>query len=117
MTSAHIAQRVAEARFTPVRMREGYDMREVDDLLDQIVAVAGAPEAVAALVASARFTRVRLREGYDMAEVDEFLASLVGRREPGASTSPDSDTVRRSSDGGITETRTWWSRVFGTKGR
>lgn len=106
MTSQDIAQQVADARFTPVRLREGYDMREVDDLLDRIVAAASDPQAVDALVSGARFSQVRFREGYDMPEVDAFLARLVGRPvEPS----------RTEHDGGIRENRGWWSRLFGPK--
>ncbi|WP_182378022.1 DivIVA domain-containing protein [Nocardioides sp. WS12] len=121
MTSDDIARWVAEVRFTPVRMREGYDMGEVDVFLDRVVAVAGEPGAIAALVRGARFTPVRLREGYKMAEVDAFLAGLVGA-EPASHVSapapaPRPLPARSSYDGGITESRSWWSRLFGPKGR
>ena len=36
MTGEELAQRVREVMFTPVRFREGYDMGEVDDLLDSL---------------------------------------------------------------------------------
>jgi DivIVA domain-containing protein len=113
VTSNDIALRVAEVRFTPVRLREGYDMGEVDAFLDRIVAVANDPAAIAALVSGARFTPVRLREGYHMGQVDAFVRGLVGGdkgvRAP--------DPARPPHDGGITETRSWWSRLFGPKGR
>lgn len=113
MNADDVARRVAEIQFTPVRMREGYDMGEVDELLDRIVAVATDPVAVRALARGARFTPVRLREGYAMAEVDRFLASL----STGEAAAADPPRVPEgpASDGGIRETRGWWSRLFGSK--
>ena len=69
---------VERARFTPVRLREGYDMAEVDTLLDQVVEAAERGEPVAPLIDGAHFTPVRVREGYDMGEVDQFLEQLKG---------------------------------------
>lgn len=72
-----LVEAITQARFTPVRLRhEGYDMSEVDDLLDRVVAALGRGEPVVPLLDSARLSRVRLREGYDIAEVDRFLARL-----------------------------------------
>lgn len=39
-----IVSRITGARFTPVRLREGYDMGEVDRLLAQVVEDAGRSE-------------------------------------------------------------------------
>jgi DivIVA domain-containing protein len=79
---------VSNVRFTPVRLREGYDMVEVDKFLDLIegelaaryVALANtAATSVPSFafagndISEKRFTTVRLREGYDMGEVDRFL--------------------------------------------
>lgn len=69
---------VERARFTPVRLREGYDMGEVDALLDDVVEAAERGEPVGPVIDRARFTPVRLREGYDMSEVDRLLAQLKG---------------------------------------
>ena len=71
-----IVEAITNARFHPVRVREGYDMHEVDDLLDQVVAALGAGQPVAPVLDDARLSHVRLREGYDIAEVDHFLAGL-----------------------------------------
>ena len=35
-----LAQRVTRVRFTPVRIRRGYDMKEVDDYLDRLLNLA-----------------------------------------------------------------------------
>ena len=76
-----LVQRVKSARFTPVRMREGYDMGEVDQLLDQLAANLADGRPVRPMVDAAVFTPVRLREGYDMGEVDEFLDGIVAESE------------------------------------
>jgi DivIVA domain-containing protein len=74
-----LVESIATARFTPVRLRDGYDMGDVDELLDRIVAALGSGEPVGPLIDGARFGHVRLREGYDVGEVDEFLAGLRRR--------------------------------------
>lgn len=68
---------VERVRFTPVRLREGYDMAQVDQLLDKVVEAAERGEPIAAVIHGAHFTPVRMREGYDMGEVDDFLAQLT----------------------------------------
>jgi DivIVA domain-containing protein len=74
-----LVETITTVQFTPVRLHEGYDMAEVDDLLDRIVAALGRGEPVLALIDGARLGRVRLREGYDVGEVDAFLTALRGR--------------------------------------
>lgn len=77
-----LVESITQARFKPVRLRhEGYDMSEVDDLLDRVVAALGRGEPVVPLLDSARLSRVRLREGYDIVEVDQFLVELRERVE------------------------------------
>jgi DivIVA domain-containing protein len=72
-----------DVRFTPVRLREGYDLAEVDRLLDHLVAGVLAGEPLGPIVAAARLGRTRLRVGYDVGQVDEFLRQQTG--EPGRS--------------------------------
>jgi DivIVA domain-containing protein len=72
-----LIQEISQVRFTPVRLREGYEMGGVDDLLDRLVTALRAGGPVDELVRTARFTPVRMREGYDMGEVDEFLSRVV----------------------------------------
>jgi DivIVA domain-containing protein len=64
-------------RFTPVRLREGYDVEEVDVFVDRVMAtVNGQPverPVTAREIRNAQFSPVRLREGYDVFEVDQFL--------------------------------------------
>jgi hypothetical protein len=71
-----LVEAITTARFTPVRLRESYDMGSVDDLLDGIVAALGRGERVGPIIDAARLGHVRLREGYDVAEVDALLARL-----------------------------------------
>ena len=68
---------VERIRFTPVRLHEGYDMAQVDALLDEVVAAAERGEPIAPVIERAQFTPDRMREGYDMGEVDSFLAQLA----------------------------------------
>lgn len=77
-TAWAIRSLVERARFTPVRLREGYDMADVDRLLDEVVAVAERGQPVGPVIDGARLGRVRWREGYDIGEVDEFVALLRG---------------------------------------
>lgn len=74
-----LVESIATVRFTPVRIRDGYDMSDVDELLDRLVAALGRGEPVGPVIDDARLGRVRLREGYDIAEVDAFLAGLRQR--------------------------------------
>ena len=71
-----LVESITTARFTPVRLHEGYDMSAVDELLDRVVAALGRGEPVIGLLAEARLPRVRWREGYDIDEVDRFLERL-----------------------------------------
>jgi DivIVA domain-containing protein len=74
-----LVEEITQARFTPVRVREGYDMSAVDSLLDRVVAALGAGDPVLPVLDGAELGHVRLREGYDIAEVDRFLADLRAR--------------------------------------
>jgi len=98
---------IRNARFTPVRLREGYDMSEVDALFDELAAAADAGRDLVPLIRGARFTPVRIREGYNMAEVDRFLESLAGAR------SVDASTTTAHAGPVIQEQRGWLSRLFG----
>jgi DivIVA domain-containing protein len=84
-----LVEAITNARFTPVRLREGYEMSEVDALLDRVVQALGRGEPIGDLLDAARPTRVRLREGYDIAEVDGFLAGL--REAPEKPTDAEED--------------------------
>ena len=75
---------VSKVRFSPVRLREGYDMGEIDEHLDLVQSTLDALDAALArggpmpgVIPAPRFTPVRLREGYDMGEVDTFLAEVA----------------------------------------
>lgn len=85
-------------RFSTTKLREGYDMGEVDDAIDRVFGALAepVPSMSGADVRTLRFTPVRLREGYDMGEVDEWLdqaASELERTAGGtAATAPATPT-------------------------
>jgi DivIVA domain-containing protein len=71
---------VRAAEFSTVRVAAGYEMVEVDDLLDRLAAcLAGyeqggtGPYLTADELTAVQFTQTRLREGYRPDEVDELL--------------------------------------------
>jgi DivIVA domain-containing protein len=77
------ARRLRDApRFSPVKFREGYDMSEVDDFVDRVMAtVNGLPvdrPVTVDEIRSVQFSPVRIREGYDVTEVDLFLEEAEG---------------------------------------
>jgi DivIVA domain-containing protein len=78
--------RIQSARFTPTRLRQGYDMAAVDSLLDRVCEALADGRPVEPVVAAARFPVVKMREGYDIREVDDFLAGLSGSTVPGPGT-------------------------------
>lgn len=69
--------RRAAPTFTPVRLREGYNMVEVDAFVHRVMAtVNGEPidrPVTPREIRRVQFTPVRLSEGYDVTEVDAFL--------------------------------------------
>ena len=129
-----LIQQIHDVRFTPVRLREGYDMGEVDLFLDDLEQLVRLSRPVDPLIDAARFTPVRLREGYDMADVDRFLdtvqaasaALLRGAPAPesGAATPaatpapavPTSTTSPTSSSASVIEERPGlFGKLFGRK--
>lgn len=73
---------IQDARFEVTRFREGYDMEEVDRLLDEVSSVVGQddPEEISLLsnmISNAKFQVTKFREGYDMVQVDDFLDALT----------------------------------------
>ncbi|WP_408897038.1 DivIVA domain-containing protein [Nocardioides sp. R1-1] len=72
---------IRDARFTPVRFALGYDMRQVDDLLDRLVEALDAGRPVRPLVEAATFDDARWREGYRKVDVDALLAEVARRAD------------------------------------
>ena len=80
---------VRSARFTATKFREGYEILEVDHVLDtaadtlehlergQTVKADGTPLLTPNDLLAARFTSTRLREGYDVVEVDDLLDEII----------------------------------------
>lgn len=71
---------VRAAEFSTVRVAAGYEMVEVDDLLDRLAACLAdyeqggtGPYLTTDELAAVQFTQTRLREGYRPDEVDELL--------------------------------------------
>jgi DivIVA domain-containing protein len=75
-------QQLPSPTFTPVRLREGYDIVQVDEFVDRLLAtVNGLPVKSPVTVRELRnvsFRPVRVREGYDVDEVDQFLEQAEG---------------------------------------
>ena len=72
------AEQVQALRFTPVRIREGYSLGEVDAFLDRVIArLSGTGDLTSDEVRKVRFTPVRWREGYDMGEVDAAMDAIT----------------------------------------
>ncbi|KQQ39511.1 DivIVA domain-containing protein [Nocardioides sp. Leaf307] len=88
---AELARLVETARFTPVRLRSGYDMGQVDDFLADLVQTLRSGGDPVAPATAARFATVRLREGYETANVDALLDEVVVR-------SGGTPRVRRDAD-------------------
>lgn len=63
------------ARFAVVRLREGYDIAEVDAFVTRVAA----GNVSSADARSARFTPVRVRLGYDMGEVDDYIDGIAAQ--------------------------------------
>ncbi len=80
---------VRSARFTATKFREGYEIPEVDQVLDaasdtlahlergETVKADGSPLLTPTDLLAARFTSTRLREGYDVVEVDDLLDEII----------------------------------------
>jgi DivIVA domain-containing protein len=78
------ARDVTNQSFTPTQFRHGYDERQVDDFLDQVVETlryyeqgGRLGEQAPASPARPDFTPTTGRRGYDKREVDDFLDQVV----------------------------------------
>lgn len=79
-------------RFATTKLTEGYDLGEVDDLVDRVFASLGqdVPSLSAEDVTNVRFSPVRLREGYAMGDVDDWLdQAVVALRERATGVPPE----------------------------
>ncbi len=112
--SDQLIAEIKAARFTPVRLRPGYDMGEVDQLLDEVVAALAAGRPVAPLVDDASITTVSFREGYEMADVDALLARARAS-DAGAATPPPAATTPPTPTTVVEEQRGLLSKLFGRR--
>jgi DivIVA domain-containing protein len=83
-----LAATIRAARFTPTRLRKGYDQGDVDKFLDELVAAVQAERPLRPLVDAARFSTTKVTEGYDMSEVDDFLDRVTGAPQAAPQESP-----------------------------
>jgi DivIVA domain-containing protein len=73
---ARLVDEIRSVRFTPVRIRRGYDMGSVDRLLDDAAQALGRGEPLAPILEAPQLATVSWREAYDTSEVDTFLETL-----------------------------------------
>lgn len=75
---------IIDAKFQATKLREGYAVEDVDDLIDVVLqtllrrdqaALASTPNTIL----NAKFKVTKFREGYDMGDVDDFLDELTTR--------------------------------------
>jgi len=111
---SELGDEIEAVRFTPVRLRDGYDMVAVDGLLDRLAAAARAGSPLAPLVAATHVDVTRLREGYDIDEVDAFLVRVAGRTVDRPDTSSDRPTPVISEERGLLPRVLAW---LGRRGR
>lgn len=109
---------IQNVRFTPVRLHNGYDMGEVDYLLDRLEAAVGEPDTITEILDHAAFSEVRLREGYDIAEVDAFLSDVRAAATmptPTSAPAPAPAPVVPPLPQVIVEQRGFFARLFGRR--
>jgi DivIVA domain-containing protein len=73
---ARLVDEIRSVRFTPVRIRRGYDMGSVDRLLDNAAQALSRGEPLAPILEAPQLATVSWREAYDTSEVDTFLETL-----------------------------------------
>jgi DivIVA domain-containing protein len=73
-----LTRQIRESAFHVTGFRVGYDVDEVDGLLDEVCKQLELGEDVTDLVERARFSPVN-RKGYDMGQVDALLDRIAGR--------------------------------------
>jgi len=112
--STSLAEEILSKRFATTKLREGYDMSDVDDFLDSLVLAVKDGGDVAALVDGARFASTKFREGYDMTEVDDYLDEIKGRVAASPAATP-ADGTSAATTAGATATQPA-ARPSGTSG-
>ena len=75
-----LAEQALQQKFRITRFKAGYDLNQVDQLLDEAVLAlrdGAEPGQIVQLLMTARLTQTRWRDGYRIDDVDDFLDSLV----------------------------------------
>jgi DivIVA domain-containing protein len=73
--------KVRNVQFAATRLSEGYDERQVDAFLDELIVALRERRALASDIRAVRFGATRARAGYRPAEVDAFLDHLAAEIE------------------------------------
>ena len=75
-----LAEQALQQKFRITRFKAGYDLDQVDELLDEVVLAlreGAEPEQIVQSLMAARLSQTRWRDGYRIDDVDDFLDSLV----------------------------------------
>jgi DivIVA domain-containing protein len=109
MSDEELMARIENVRFTPVRREAGYDMGDVDGLLDHLQAAVRVGEPLRPIVDLVKLRTTKLREGYAVEEVDAFLEVLAGPADAGTTSVPPVT----AADPVVQEQRGFLARLFG----
>ncbi len=75
-----LAEQALQQKFSITRFKAGYDLDQVDELLDEVVLAlreGAEPGQIVQSLTAARLRQTRWRDGYRIDEVDGFLDRLV----------------------------------------
>jgi DivIVA domain-containing protein len=75
---AGLIERIKNVKFHTVRLTPGYDEEEVDNFLDELVAILShGGQLYRSRLSNARFSTTRIRPGYAVPDVDAFLDEVA----------------------------------------
>jgi DivIVA domain-containing protein len=77
-STAGLIERIKNVKFHTVRLTPGYDEEEVDNFLDELVAILShGGQLYRSRLSNARFSTTRIRPGYAVPDVDAFLDEVA----------------------------------------
>jgi DivIVA domain-containing protein len=77
-STAGLIERIKNVKFHTVRLTPGYDEEEVDNFLDELVAILSHDgQLYRSRLNNARFSTTRIRPGYAIPDVDAFLDEVA----------------------------------------